>query len=105
MSTIFWIAVYCLNIHRCYVSQDVPGVGIDAIPHRYPTEQACKAEIPGGKPDDPSKPPPVYREVHRNSSCHAVTDVSCFKGGSVCTFAPADDLAAEKLKSMVVIPK
>lgn len=102
---IFWIAVYCLNIDRCYVSQDAPGVGINSIPHHYKTEQACKAEIPDGKPDDPSKAARIYKEPHRNTSCIAVKDVSCFKGGSVCTFIPADADAAEKLKHMVVIPK
>jgi hypothetical protein len=106
MSGVFWIAVYCLRVAHCYVSQDIPAPGLNAIPHRYPTEQACVAQIPvPGQTDPDLLHPRAYREVHKNTTCQAVTDVSCFNGGSVCTFAPANGDAAEKLKSMVVIPQ
>jgi hypothetical protein len=82
----FLIVVYCLHTDRCYVSRDETG------PHKYPTTQACQAAIPS-------------REIHKNSVCMAVTDVSCINDGSVCTFTPADIKAADMLKNMVTIPK
>jgi hypothetical protein len=89
----FWIVVYCLHANFCYVSQDIPGVGKDAIPHRYPTAQACAAALSDG------------REIHKNSTCHAVWSVNCFNGGSRCTFDAGDSPAGEKLKHMAPLPQ
>jgi hypothetical protein len=88
MPTIFWIVVYCLHVDLCYVSKDDKGIE----PMRYATEQMCEAAVHGG------------REVHSNSSCHKVTAVSCFNGGSRCTFTPADNAATDKLRHMAPLP-
>lgn len=82
---VFLIVVYCLHADRCYVSKDVE-------PHKYQTTQECAAAL-------------GTKEIHKGSACVAVTDVSCVNGGSICTFTPADDKAADMLKNMVVIPK
>lgn len=89
MIATFWIVVYCLHPDLCYVSKDDGGIK----PAQYATAAVCETATHGG------------REVNKNSTCTAVTAVSCFNGGSRCTYAPADETSSEMLKHLAPMPQ
>lgn len=83
----FWIVVYCAHVGRCDVYKADDGIAVK----QFSTQQACK--------DDMSS------TVHQNSKCISVNSVSCYKGGSACTFDPADDDAWKLVNKMVPLPQ
>lgn len=83
LTAVSWIIIYCLHPGRCDVVKANDGIAVQ----QYQTEQACKADGP--------------RLIFRGATCTPVNSVSCYKGGSACTFDPADDAGWGKLRQMV----
>jgi hypothetical protein len=85
---VFWVSVYCIAQTTCYVGKEDNSVNV----RKYDTAAACIGDKSGAR-------------AHKNSGCAAVNSVSCFNGGSRCTFDPADDSAAAVKLRLVPMPK
>lgn len=83
----FWIAIYCTHPNRCDVYKDTDGIAVQ----KYQTLAACEAD--------------KTAHVHKNTQCLNVNSVSCYNGGSACTFDPADDAAWKLVHKMVPLPQ
>lgn len=83
----FWIVIYCAHVARCDVYKTDDGIAVK----QFPTQQACKANLASS--------------LHPNSICVSVNSVSCYRGGSSCTFDPADDDGRKLIPKMVPVPR
>ncbi len=86
--TAFWIAIYCSRVTLCDLYKGDAGEVI-----QYQTKQACLADNT------------THGRVMPRTDCINVNGVVCYKGGSACTFDPADDQADGIYHKMVQMPR